>query len=281
MDMKTNKMFKGIGGFLDQNAPTIATFGSMIFSGLTVFFAYKAAKAAGRVQEQRDADIDDVKQDVAAGITTAEEGKAEERRVRLSSDMQLIYIYRWSLVSAFLAGGLAFLSNHLNGRTIAGMSAMIALNQDKIKAGTEKVKELVGEEKFEKLRNDINREVLGEKTSSGDIKTEVTKSASNDDADDDNYERYYDTYWGQFIEINPGVLMDAISEAERTTFLKWNDWRGMLGMESCRAGYYVGWGNKNRFKARIGWIDTGDGGTKAIIYDTEPVGLRQAKEKQR
>ena len=281
MEMKTNKMFKGIGGFLDQNAPTIATFGSMICSGLTVFFAYKAAKAAGRVQEQRDTDIQDIRQDVTAGIYTAEDGKAEEHRVKLHSDLSLIYIYRWSLVSAFLAGGLAFLSNHLNGRTIAGMSALIAMNQDKIQKGGEKVKELVGEETFEKLRNDINREVLGEKLDDGSIKTEVSKSNSNGAPEDSNYERYYDTYWGQFIEINPGVMMDAIAEAERTTFLKWNDWRGMLGMESCGAGYHVGWGDKNRFKARIGWVDTGDGGTKAIIYETEPIGLRQAKNTKR
>lgn len=281
METKTNKMLKGIGGFLDQNAPTFATVGSMVCSFLTVFFAYKAAKTAGRVQEQRDTDIQDIRQDVAAGIGTPKEGKEEERRIRFRSDLSLIYIYRWSLTSAVLAAGLAFLSNHLNGRTIAGMSALIAMNQDKIKSGSEKVKELVGEEKFEKLRNDINREVLGERLENGSVTTEVSKSSSAGDPDDSNYERYYDTYWGQFIEINPGVLLDAIAEAERSTFLKWNDWRGMLGMESCGAGYHVGWGDKNRFKARIGWIDTGDGGTKAIIYDTEPVGLRQAKDTKR
>lgn len=278
MELKGNKMFKGIGGFLDQNAPTIATFGSILFTGLSVFFAYRASKAAGRVQEKRDVDVEDVQKDVSAGIVSAEEGKAEERRIRINSGLQLVYIYRWSLTSAFLAGGLAFLSNHLNGRTIAGMSAMIALNQDKIQKGSEKVKELVGEEKFEKLRNDINREVLGERMMNGDTKIEVSDKSSSDIPDTGEFERYYDTYWGDFIEINPGVLMDAMAEAERTTFLKWNDWRGMRGLESCRAGYGIGWGNKNRFKAHIGWIDTGNGGTKAIFYDVEPIPLRDSKK---
>ena len=279
MSIKDSKMVKGLGGFLDQNIPTIATFGSMFFSGLTVYFAYRASKAAGRVVEKRDVDIQDLRADVTAGITTAEEGKSEERSVKLNSALQLVYIYRWSLTSAFLAGGLAFLSNLLNGRTIAGLSAMVALNQDKIQKGSEKIKELVGEEKFEKLRDDINREVLGEKEASGTAVTEVSKKSSAEDLDDSNYERYYDTYIGHYIEIPSGVLMDAIAEAERTTFLKWNDWRGMLGMEPCRSGYFIGWGNKNRFKARIGWMDTGDGGTKTIIYEVEPVGLSQAKDK--
>lgn len=279
MSIKDNKMVKGLGGFLDQNIPTIATFGSMFFSGLTVYFAYRASKAAGRVVEKRDVDIQDLRADVTAGITTAEEGKSEERSVKLNSALQLVYIYRWSLTSAFLAGGLAFLSNLLNGRTIAGLSAMVALNQDKIQKGGEKIKELVGEEKFEKLRDDINREVLGEREASGSVITEISKKSSAEDPDDNNYERYYDTYDGHCIEIPSGVLMDAMAEAERTTFLKWNDWRGMLGMEPCRSGYFIGWGNKNRFKARIGWMDTGDGGIKTIIYEVEPVGLSQAKDK--
>lgn len=279
MSIKDNKMVKGLGGFLDQNIPTIATFGSMFFSGLTVYFAYRASKAAGRVVEKRDVDIKEVKEDVAAGITAAEEGKSEERSIKLNSALQLVYIYRWSLTSAFLAGGLAFLSNLLNGRTIAGLSAMVALNQDKIQKGSEKIKELVGEEKFEKIRNDINREVLGEKEASGTVITEVSNKSSAEDQDDSNYERYYDTHWGQIYEIPTGVLNDAMAEAERTTFLRWNDWRGMLGMESCRAGYFIGWGNKNRFKAHIGWMDTGNCGIKTIIYDVEPVGLNQAKDK--
>jgi hypothetical protein len=279
---KENKLFKGILDILDSNAPTIATFGSILCSGLTVFFAYRASKAAARVQEKTDEQIQVVQENARNGLVAPEEAKSEEKRIKVNSGIQLAYTYRWSLMSAFGSMGLAFLSNHLNGRTIAGMSALIAMNQDKIQKGSEKLKELVGEEKFEKIRDDINRDILGERMMNGESKIEVSKKSSGDnDSADEGYERFYDTYWGQFIEIHDGVLNDALAEAERTTFLKWNDWRGMLGLESCRAGYRIGWGNKNRFKAHIGWIDTGDGGCKAIVYDVEPVGLSQGKSNKR
>lgn len=282
MNVKDNKFFNGVREILDTNAPSLLTAGSLIGIGFTIFFAMRASKEAGRVQEEAEEKLEELEQRKTEEDISEDEVKQERQRIKLDRSMKMIYIYRWSLVAGTAAGVMALLSNFLNGRTIATLGTMLALNKKKLEEGANKVKELVGEDKFKKIQEDIDRDILHDKLKDPRNIVVSKKSVGKGDPEvsDDDYVQYYDTWWGQIYEIPRGYLEDAFAEASRTTFLKWNDWRGMLGLESCGGGYKVGWGPNNRFKAHTGWIDLGEnGGMKSIIYDVEPVGLSEKKNK--
>ena len=281
LNLKDNKLFTGIKDALDSNLPTIATFGSLVGIGAMFYFMHKAAKEAYLEQESYRLDKSEAKE---LFINDPEMLKAETRKNKLDHCLQLVYIYRWALLSGAAAGTCALLSNWLNGRTIATMGVLLATNQDKLKKGGEKVKEMIGEEKFKELQDTVNSEIFGEKAINGELKTEIAKTPIRNDNeppwDEDDWERYYDTYSGEIYELHHGVVEDMISEASKLTFLKWNEWRNMLGFDSCMLGCDHGWGNRNRFKAHIGWIDIGHGGMKSIIYDVKPVHLTESKKKR-
>ena len=268
---KDNKLFSGLKNVLDANAPTLCTFGSIIGVGLTIYFMHRASKQAALVEAKCDEELKAKEQEIEVTEMPEDEAKSERTRLKMNKYLQLIYIYRWALLSGIGSAGFAVLSNYLNGRTIAAMTTMLALNQEKLKKGAEKVKAAIGEEKFQKIQDDINREILGEKMTSGKLKTEISNKTINDELNpDEKFERYFDTFWGQPIEIYPGVLKDAIASASNQVYMTWNDWRNLLGLDSCKAGYNYEWNNRNRFKVRIGWIDMGPYGCKTLVYENEP-----------
>jgi len=276
-NVKTNKFFNGIKQILDTNAPTLATFGSVLGLGLTIYFMHKASKQAAKVEEKYEEDIQDLEnqkaiEGVDEGGISEEEFKSEKARIKTNKYIRLIYIYRWALISGFASGGLAFLSNYLNGRTIATITGLLALNQEKLKEYAEKGKEMLGSEKFEELRDEVNKEILGKKIEKGDMKVERSKIkvSADENGPDEGYERLYDTFWGEIYDIPKRRLEDAIAEATRMEYLNFNDWRGMLGLDSCQAGYKLKWDRTNPFKAHKGYVNVGISGMHAICYDTQP-----------
>lgn len=269
MTIKNNGLFKTILKALDQNAPTVATFGSLLGLGLTVYFMHKASKDAAKAEETYKADVNDVESDEKAGVLNEEEAKEEKAHLKFSKSMKLVYIYRWALLSGVASGGLAVLSNWLNGRTIAGLTTMLALSSDKWQKAMPKIKEMIGEERFQKLQDDINHDILGEKYKKGDVKAEVSRRMPSE-APEEGCTRFYDPFWDDFFDIHKSVLMDAMAEAERMEFLDFNTWRNLRGMNNAKAGYHFAWSKDNPFKAHISQMDMGLEVVPIIVYDNEP-----------
>ena len=278
INFKNNKFWSGIKDILDNNAPTIATFGSVFGVGLTIYFAYKASRASAVIQEEFDEEINILENSTDADAMASEEFKAEKNRIKLNKYLKLIYIYRWALLSGFASGGLAFLSNYLNGRTIAAITTLLATNSEKLKKGAEKVKEMVGEEKFAKLRDEINHEIYNEKLHNGGIKTEksVNKFSKYDDGpNSDGSEHAINVYFPDLdwkVEIDERILKDAIAEAERMEYLNVNEFRSLLGLKSVPIFNTLCWdvSHKHPFKAHFGWFDDRIGGCKYVVFEHFP-----------
>lgn len=271
MNIKENKLFHGIKQALDTNAPTLATFGSILGVGLTIFFMHRAAKSAANAEISHEQRIEIIKNDERTGELTAEEAKEEKGHENLNHYLRLVYIYRWALLSGIGSAGFAVLSNYLNGRTIATITGLLALNNEKLKEYAKKGKEMLGEDKFKELQENVEREILGKKIERGEMKVEKAELPfGSDEGPDPGFERYYVPFWGEMYDIPAGRLKDAMAEAERMEFMDYNTWRGMLGLVSCTAGYKFKWDRSNPFKAHIGYVNMGVGGMKAICYDNEP-----------
>jgi hypothetical protein len=284
-NFKNKKFLNGLKEVLDKNAPTIATFGSVIGVGLTIFFMHKSSTQAAIVEEkyQEDIEANEEKYDSGNDPETAEEYKSEKTRIKLNKYVQLIYVYRWALISGIGSAGFAFLSNYLNGRTIAALTGFLALNTDKLKLAAKKGKELLGEDKFKELQESVEREILGERLVKGEVKPQRTNyvvAVKEDSEPEEGLEFFYLTFWGHMYEIAKSQVEDAISEASKLDYLTFNDFRGMLGFEPCPAGSDYCWNAKdgNPFKAHIGFDpNVGPCGVHTIEIDNYPKFKRYGK----
>ena len=278
--IKSSGLLGGLKKMLDTNAPTVATFGSVLSLGLTMFFMHKASKAAAKISEKYDEQLaeleiyrvdEDEDKTVEDGAIDDSEYKTEKARIKMNKALSLVWVYRYAIVAGVASGGLAFLSNYLNGRTIATITGALALSHDKLKTYMEKGKEMLGDEKFEQLRNEINSEMLGNKVERGEFKAEQSKLIASEKADpDEGCERFYIPYSDEFWDMPEGCLRDALAEAERMEYLSFNDFRNMCGYGSSQIGSKVKWDFRNKFKAHIGYVNIGIGGMKALIFDNEP-----------
>lgn len=267
MGENKNKFFSGLTKILDENAPTLATFGSILGVVATVFFMHKGAKQAAAVEEKYAERVEEIEEDYADDEAQMKE---ELAHARMTKNMRLLYIYRWAIVSGIASGGFAILSNYLNGRAIAALTTMLALNQDKLKKATEKAKQMIGEDKLKEIQESVQKDILGEHITKGEIKAEKSKKVRKlpDGEPDGDRVRFYLPSTDEFWDIQRSQLQDAIDEATRMQFLTWNDFRNMCGYDSC--GWNVKWDKGNPFKAHIGYVNVGVPGMDALIFDNVP-----------
>lgn len=269
--IKPSKFFGEIKNLLDTNAPTLATFGSILGVVATVYFMHRAAKNAADAERMHEERLTDIEEDASTGTLTVEEAKEEKGHEKLNHALRLIYIYRFALLSGIGSAGFAVLSNYLNGRTIAMMGTLLATNADKLQKLGEKAKEMVGEEKFQELKESVEKETFAEKLQKGEVKAEKAKVITKEGAEpDDGLTRFYVPWNGEMLDVPEGRVKDAISEASRVEFLDWNTFKNMLGYESAPVWYKFCWTKENPFKAHIGYVNMGSFGMKAICVDNEP-----------
>lgn len=275
VNLRQSKLFSGFKKVLDQNAPTLATFGSILGVIGTVYFMHKAAKEAARVEEDFEDEVKALEEQKEVEELNEQEVKEEMRHLKVNRVVNLVTVYRWALLSGIGSAGFAILSNYLNGRTIAALTGFLALNNEKLKEYAVKGKEMLGEEKFKELQENVERDILGKKIEKGEVKAEKPGKkliAKDEDQPEEGLTRFYIPLTDEMWDLPEWRVKDAIAEASRLEYLNWNDFRNMCGYASCRSGYWMCWEaeKKNVFKAHIGYVNVGIGGMKAIIFDNEP-----------
>ena len=278
-DFKLGKIFKEIGGFVDSNAPTLATFGSILGVVATIYFMHKSAKQASDVVEEYEENLSNLVEHVAEiEQMDEEELKREKTRLKLDKGIRLVYIYRWALLSGIGSAGFAVLSNYLNGRTIAVLGTLLATNTDKLQKYADKAKEMIGEEKFKELQDSVERDILKDKMWKGDAKPEKTKKVKDDDTPFEDYIDVYVPCTDDRYQGPRGVFDEAMKyfnemfEKDKTAYLDYNTWRAKIRIPSAPIWRDFCWCSKNPFKAEWGYVDyDGTRGMDAIIFKHRPM----------
>lgn len=281
-NIKSSKIFSGLKNVLDTNAPTLATFGSILGVGLTIFFMHKASKQAAAVEEKYEEKAQYLEDQVTDGELSEDNLKDEKGHARIEKYMRLVYIYRWALISGFGSAAFALLSNYLNGRTIAALTGFVALNNERLREYAKKGKEMLGEEKFKELQDNVEKELFEKKTEkTGKIKVEGKNvSVADEKGPDEGWERYYLPHFDDCWDIPVGRANDVLAECTRMEYLSVNDFRLMFGKRSCDICNDQSWhpvyvngkiADDSKFKAHIGYTsEIGKYGMKSIIFDNLP-----------
>ena len=153
MNMKTKLSDAAVVGkienYLNQNGPTLALFGGLIGLGCTLYAAFKASKSVVKVNE----DYAKKEAEIASESISDDEKASKTKDLKLERNIKYVLAYKWAILAGFGSAGFMILCNYLNGAKIAGLTAALALSEDKLKKLVKNGKEMIGEEKFKDIEN--------------------------------------------------------------------------------------------------------------------------------
>lgn len=225
--------FRTIKDTFSKNGPSIATAASIILTGLSVIFAIKKSRENMQIMsDYQDEQID------LETKPLADQKPTDNMELKLKYATKFVVTNKEALACAGGSMLCAYLSNKWNGRTIAGLSAALMLNEDKLKKVYKRAEDVFGKGGAEDLKTAVN--------------TDVPFDPDNVDRARVRHRReepaiFYDSYTDSLFESNGRDVENAIERAKRLIdkdprhVLNYNKFRSLLGLQDAPCGVSVGW----------------------------------------
>lgn len=288
-----------IENFLDENGPTLSLFGSFIMLGITIYSAFKASEKVTEIKKNYEEKVKQIEEEplpeIPEGVGVEEGSEAakdfdakreeavkdkKQRIKELKTYRNVLYIlaYKWVMAGGSLTALLMFLCNYLKGSKLAAATAMIALQEDKIRKGMQSAKELLPDDKVTEFENKtleklVGRNFMDEKYGPTVIRPDRSTVGIGD--------IYVDSYSGIQFQFR-GTEKELLEVFDRATDycyrchgLSVAKFYSMLGIPAppCAWG---NWGPNRPFKAHIEKRELCGATFKTIIYDYTPGSLADA-----
>ena len=288
-----------IENFLDENGPTLSLFGSFIMLGITIYSAFKASEKVTEIKKDYEEKVKQIKEEPIPEIpegTALEAGseaakdfdarrdaaiKDKEKRIKeLKTYRNVLYIlaYKWVMAGGSLTALLMFLCNYLKGSKLAAATAMIALQEDKIRKGMQSAKELLPDNKVTELENKtleklVSKNFMDEKDGPIAIRPDTRTPGIGD--------IYVDSYSGTQFQFR-GTEKELLEVFDRATDycyrchgLPVSKFYSMLGIPT-PPWAWGNWGPNRPFKAHLEERKICGATFKTIVYDYTPGSLAEA-----
>lgn len=224
------KMFKDT---IKRNGPGIATAASIVLTGLSVIFAIRKAKEGAELideYQEKKTDLENLPVDCTK--------RGDKAILMAEYAVKFADVYKESLICAGGAMAGAYLSNKWNGRTIAGLSAALMLNEDKIKKIYKKADEIYGKNGGPDLKEAVNTDIPFDPDN-----VERAKVKHRKDERCLFYESASETLFESTLrDVEDGLERgkDLIVKDPRH-ILEYNKLRSLLGLHDIRLGVNQGW----------------------------------------
>lgn len=186
-----HNLVKGI----KDNTSTILTCVSLVGLVGTVIFTAKAAPKVKDRLEEREEDLRDLY--IKSNSMSEKELKAEKREIKIDAAKDIAKICTKPAIFVVLCAGGAIGAQIKNLSTIAGLSSAVAFYKNKSEVFEEKAKEIIGEGKVTKIKDEIAKDKLDE--SLGDGHFEITNTGYGNDL-------FLDKASGQFFICSQEAL---------------------------------------------------------------------------
>ena len=258
--------FRNLSKYMKDNAPALATFGYMVLTALSVYFAIKAAPDGTAAQ------INYIQAKERIESKPLADRKPDDAiAAKASYAVAIGKAYRRSLICAGGAIGLTYAANKMNAKTIAGLGAALAINEAKLKKVYENANRVFGKGGKEDLKEMVDCDIP---PFDPDEPIQRTKHCRRKDV----IEIFYEPYTGTKFESTGKNVDDAIARAnyrinnDRGHSLNFNKWFSILGLPEVRAGLAVGWNKKTcPFRVYTKPVCVDGETMTGIFYENDPV----------
>lgn len=264
-------MFKKVNTYLTENAPAIATIGSMICTGLAVAFAIKNAKKGVAAKEEYEAAKEKI-----ADTPLADRKPDDELRNKVMYGINIVRAYKESIVLGGTAAALAYAANKINVKTIAGLSTALMFKEDRIKKLYKKAEEIYGGHAAEDLKEAVTCDVAPFD------ENDIRKAKHNKRKDKtEKIERYYEPCSGRAFEAYPSDVSAALERAQKRFdkegTLNYNKYGSLLGLADVDLGICQDWDRENPFRIATKIVEVDGIEYIGLIPENDPVGTKRYK----
>lgn len=262
-------MFNKISRYFSDNGPALATVGSMVCTALAIIFAIKNADKGVEAKEL----YEDGKEEIEKKAF-ADRKPEDELRNKVMYAMNLGHAYKETFMFGAGAIVLAGTANKLNAKTIAGLSAALALREDKLKKLYKKAEEIYGGGAAPDLKEAVNCDAPPFDEDDV-IKTKKHRKK-------EKVEKYYETHSGRMFESYPSDVDAALERGEKLFAkydeLNYNKLGSLLGLPDLDIGIVDEWNEENPFRPSQKIVMINGEECIGIIYDFDPVSRRGFKK---
>ncbi len=262
-------MFRKLSKYFGDNGPALATVGSMICTALAIVFAIKNAQKGVDAKDNYE-----YEKDLIEKKPLADRKPEDELRNKVTYAMNLGHAYKETFMFGAGAIVLAGTANKLNAKTIAGLSAALALREDKLKKLYKKAEEIYGGSAAPDLKEAVNCD-----TPPFD-EDDVIKTKKH--RKKEKVERYYETHSGRLFESYPSDVDAGLERGEKQFAkygeLNYNKLGSYLGLPDLDIGIVDEWNEENPFRPSQKIVMVNGEECIGIIYEFDPVSRRGFKK---
>ena len=234
-----------IENIVKANGSTFACAGAGVALVLTICAAFKASPEVTKIKEKYDPKIEEIKS------RASEEPKTKEllKDTRTERNLRYILAYKWVLLFGGSSLGLMILCKYIDGIAIAGLTTLVATNQEKLKLLAENAKQMIGEEKFKEIEDKSLEDLVLENLGAGEGPVAIQPKH-------DKGQLWLCTLHGVMFQMTRKDLLEAFEWAENQCKtchgLSEDKWWSHIGYEPPTDSRNNFWGPKCPFKAHLG-----------------------------
>jgi hypothetical protein len=156
-------MFHSVKKIVDDHGPAIAGACAIVCLGGSLYAAFKASKKVVEAKEAFDSDMKDLEYSEAEKRAEGQEISPEEHKkavhkIVMKRNIDYIFAYKWVGIFGISSAMLIFTSCHMSGTAIAGLAGVCKAKEKEIAEFTNKVREKIGEDKLEEIKDEIRQE---------------------------------------------------------------------------------------------------------------------------
>lgn len=239
MGIPVIKVAKNVMELASKNSSTILAATAIVGVGATVFGAIKATPKAIDILKDKDESIDAVMKDVEAGEISDEQAKYEKKRIYISFTKDMIKCW-WPVALSGTITIVSIIGGHaIDKRRQAALAATLSLTESKLKDYREKVTEVVGENKEQKIRDEMYKD----KVFFNQPKDNNIISTGKGDV------LCYDAVSGRYFTCNADFIRNRVNVLNQRLlsemWISLNDLYYELNLPSIKLGDDIGWNISN------------------------------------
>ncbi len=248
---------KRLVGFLDKNSPAILTTIGAIGSVTGAVLTGKAAVKSHYILKEKH------EREAAEGINM-------KKHEQIFSDVSAVAkTFSPAVIVEVTAVGCIVGSYKINTKRLAAATALIAANKNEFKEYKNKVKELIGEEKEQKVEEAIIKDKVDEGNYIPEDAEDLKRMLENSDL-----QRFYDPKTGRMFVSTKTKIREAVSDFNERfdqgeMWQSLNEFYGYLGLDYVDLGKQYQFTGDRRLELRFGDAETSRDGKSyiPIMYD--------------